>query len=43
LHNHQELNGHSPDLNPIELFFSKLKAILRKASANSIESLWTVG
>jgi transposase len=36
------LPPYSPDLNPIELFFSKLKAILRKAAANSIESLWTV-
>jgi len=36
------LPPYSPDLNPIEQCFSKLKAILRKAAANSIESLWTV-
>lgn len=35
------LPPYSPDLNPIEQFFSKLKAILRKAAARSIESLWT--
>jgi hypothetical protein len=33
---------YSPDLNPIEQFFSKLKAVLRKAAARSIESLWAV-
>jgi len=36
------LPPYSPDLNPIEQFFSKLKAVLRKAAARSIESLWTV-
>jgi transposase len=34
------LPPYSPDLNPIEQFFSKLKANLRKVSARSIESLW---
>lgn len=34
------LPPYSPDLNPIEQFFSKLKAVLRKAAARSIESLW---
>ncbi len=29
---------YSPDLNPIEQFFSKLKAILRKAAASSSEA-----
>ena len=29
----------SPDLNPIELAFSKLKALLRKAAARSLEDL----
>jgi transposase len=29
----------SPDLNPIEQFFSKLKAFLRKVAARSIDSL----
>jgi transposase len=36
------LPPYSPDLNPIEQFFSKLKALLRKASARSIKNLWTV-
>jgi transposase len=36
------LPPYSPDLNPIEQFFSKLKAMLRKAAARSIESLWAV-
>jgi len=36
------LPPYSPDLNPIEQFFSKLKAILRKAAACSIKNLWTV-
>jgi transposase len=36
------LPPYSPDLNPIEKFFSKLKSILRKAAARSLESLWTV-
>jgi len=34
------LPPYSPDFNPIEQFFSKLKAILRKAAATSITSLW---
>jgi hypothetical protein len=35
---------YSPDLNPIEKFFSKLEAVLRKAAARSLESLWaTIG
>lgn len=33
------LPPYSPDLNPIEQFFSKLKAILRKAAARTIDSL----
>ena len=38
------LPAYSPDLNPIEKFFSKLKAVLRKAAARSLESLWaTIG
>jgi len=36
------LPPYSPDLNPIEQLFSKLKAILRKAAARSISSLWAV-
>jgi transposase len=34
------LPAYSPDLNPIEQAFAKLKALLRKAAARSIESLW---
>jgi transposase len=37
------LPPYSPDLNPIEQFFSKLKTVLRKAAARSIESLWAGG
>ena len=31
---------YSPDFNPIEKFFSKLKALLRKAAKRSIDALW---
>ena len=34
------LPPYSPDLNPIEKLFSKLKARLRKAAARDIEALW---
>lgn len=34
------LPKYSPDLNPIELAFSKLKAHLRKAAARNYEELW---
>ncbi len=34
------LPPYSPDLNPIEMAFSKLKAHLRKAGARTIEVLW---
>jgi transposase len=34
------LPPYSPDLNPIEKAFSKLKAILRKAAARTLEDLW---
>ena len=34
------LPPYSPDLNPIENAFSKLKAILRKAAARTIDGLW---
>jgi transposase len=36
------LPAYSPDLNPIELAFSKLKRLLRKAAARSVETLWEV-
>ena len=34
------LPPYSPDLNPIEKAFSKLKAHLRKAAARTVEALW---
>jgi transposase len=34
------LPPYSPDLNPIEQAFSKLKAMLRKAGARTKEALW---
>jgi transposase len=38
------LPPYSPDLNPIEMAFSKLKAHLRKTQARTIDALWqTVG
>jgi transposase len=35
------LPPYSPDLNPIEQLFAKLKALLRKIAARSVEALWT--
>ena len=35
------LPPYSPDLNPIEMMFSKLKALLRKAGERSVDALWT--
>lgn len=35
------LPPYSPDLNPIEKLFSKLKALLRKAAKRTIDALWT--
>ena len=38
------LPAYSPDLNPIEMAFAKLKALLRAAGARTYEALWrTVG
>ncbi len=38
------LPSYSPDLNPIEQLFAKLKALLRKAAARTTETLWeTIG
>ena len=34
------LPPYSPDLNPIEQVFAKLKAMLRKTAARSLEALW---
>lgn len=36
------LPPYSPDFNPIEMAFSKLKALLRKAAARTIAELWDV-
>ena len=36
------LPPYSPDFNPIEMAFSKLKAALRKAAARTIPDLWNV-
>lgn len=36
------LPPYSPDFNPIEMAFSKLKALLRKAAARTITELWDV-
>ncbi len=35
------LPPYSPDLNPIEQVFAKLKAMLRKIAARSLDALWT--
>jgi transposase len=35
------LPRYSPDLNPIEMVFSKLKTLLQKASERTVEALWT--
>lgn len=35
------LPPYSPDLNPIEQMFAKLKALLRKAGARTRDALWT--
>ncbi len=35
------LPPYSPDLNPIELAFGKLKALLRKACKRDVEELWS--
>ena len=38
------LPPYSPDLNPIEQVFAKLKALLRKADPRSVEQAWkTIG
>jgi transposase len=35
------LPPYSPDLNPIEMAFAKLKALLRKAQERTVPGLWT--
>jgi transposase len=38
------LPAYSPDLNPIEMLFAKLKSLLRTAAARTVEGLWnTIG
>lgn len=37
------LPPYSPDFNPIEMVFAKLKALLRKAQLRALEALWTCG
>ena len=34
------LPPYSPDLNPIEMAFSKLKTLIRKAAARTCQALW---
>ena len=34
------LPPYSPDLNPIEMAFAKLKAMIRKAAARTYDDLW---
>ena len=36
----QFLPKYSPDLNPIEMAFSKLKALIRKVAARTYDDLW---
>lgn len=35
------LPSYSPDLNPIEKHFAKLKTLLRKAALRTVDTLWT--
>lgn len=37
----RHLPPYSPDLNPIEQAFAKLKALLRKAAERTVDGLWT--
>ena len=34
------LPKYSPDLNPIEMVFSKMKALIRKVAARTYDQLW---
>ena len=36
------LPPYSPDFNPIEMAFAKLKALLRKTAARTIDDLWNL-
>lgn len=35
------LPAYSPDLNPIEMMFAKLKALLRRAEERTVQTLWS--
>jgi transposase len=37
---HGYLPPYSPDFNPIEQLFARLKALLRKAAERSVDGLW---
>lgn len=37
----RSLPPHSPDFNPIENAFAKLKALLRKAAERTVDGLWS--
>ena len=37
------IRPYSPDLNPIEMAFAKLKALLRAKKLRTVEDLWTSG
>jgi hypothetical protein len=39
-HDPRKLNRYSPDLNPIEMAFSKRKTLIRTAAARTYEALW---
>jgi transposase len=36
------LPPYSPDFNPIDMAFSKLKALLRRVAARTVDQLWSV-
>ena len=38
--NGQYLPPYSPDFNPIEMAFAKLKALLRATAARTVDDLW---
>ena len=35
------LPPYSPDFNPIEMAFARMKAVLRKAAKRTIDAVWT--
>ncbi len=36
------LPPYSPDFNPIEMVFAKLKALIRRAAPRTVEALWNL-